>query len=74
MESEYEREVLTSVPLMIVELTCEQHKFDSSDDQARYLREGEGKTNHKQNNTNEHDDLFTEFGFQTTLTYPLRCP
>ena len=38
-------------------------QIDLSNDQARELREGEGETNHKQNNTNEHDNLFTGVQF-----------
>jgi hypothetical protein len=49
---------------MIVELTLGATQNDSDDDQARELREGEGKTNRKQNNTNDTTICLPKFNFQ----------
>jgi hypothetical protein len=47
---------------------------DLDDNQARELRKENGKTNHKQNNTNDMTICLPEFGFQMKPTSPLRCP
>ena len=49
-------------------------QIDSDDDQDRELREGEGETNRKQNNTNDTMICLLEFGFQMKHTSSLRCP
>jgi hypothetical protein len=43
---------------------------DFNDDQARELRDGEGKTHHKQNNINDMMICLPEFGFQMKPIVP----
>jgi hypothetical protein len=47
---------------------------DFNDDQARELRDGEGKTHRKQNNINDMMICLPEFGFQMKPISPLMCP